>query len=216
MINKKKTTPGQAETAAEANVQALPTLAQLEEELTRETYRKQYRRTLRSTIYILITVAAAAVLVAAAAVLVATLLLPVLRIYGTSMTPTLRDGDIVVSIRGGDYARGDIISFWFNNKILVKRVIAYPGEWIDIDEEGNVSIDGKPLDEPYLKERAQGECDIELPYQVPEGRIFVMGDHCSTSSDSRSKAIGCVAEEQVVGQLSFRVWPLKEIGPVEH
>lgn len=173
MINKKKTTPEQAETAVEANVQALPTLAQLEEELTRETYRKQYRRTLRSTIYILITVAAAAVLVA-------TLLLPVLRIYGTSMTPTLRDGDIVVSIRGGDYARGDIISFWFNNKILVKRVIAYPGEWIDIDEEGNVSIDGKPLDEPYLKERALGECDIELPYQVPEGRIFVMGDHRST------------------------------------
>ena len=124
-----------------------PTAAQLEQELRRETYRRRYSRVLRSTIYTLITVAAIAVLVA-------TLFLPVLRIYGTSMTPTMTDGDIVVSLKGGGFDRGDIIAFWFNNKILVKRVIAHPGEWVDIDEAGNVSIDGRPLDEPYLHRAA--------------------------------------------------------------
>ena len=185
-----------------------PTAAQLEQELRRETYRRRYSRVLRSTIYTLIKVAAVAVLVA-------TLFLPVLRIYGTSMTPTMTDGDIVVSLKGGGFDRGDIIAFWFNNKILVKRVIAHPGEWVDIDEAGNVSIDGRPLDEPYLTEKALGECDIELPYQVPEGRIFVLGDHRSTSSDSRSTAVGCVAEEQIVGKLVFRVWPLGGFGPLK-
>ena len=185
-----------------------PTAAQLEQELRRETYRRRYSRVLRSTIYTLITVAAVAVLVA-------TLFLPVLRIYGTSMTPTMTDGDIVVSLKGGGFDRGDIIAFWFNNKILVKRVIANPGEWVDIDAEGNVSINGEPLDEPYLTEKALGECDIELPYQVPDGRLFVMGDHRSTSSDSRSSAVGCVAEEQIVGKLVFRVWPLGGFGPLE-
>ena len=185
-----------------------PTAAQLEQELRRETYRRRYSRVLRSTIYTLITVAAIAVLVA-------TLFLPVLRIYGTSMTPTMTDGDIVVSLKGGGFDRGDIIAFWFNNKILVKRVIANPGEWVDIDAEGNVSINGEPLDEPYLTEKALGECDIELPYQVPDGRLFVMGDHRSTSSDSRSSAVGCVAEEQIVGKLVFRVWPLGGFGPLE-
>lgn len=185
-----------------------PTVEQLEQELKRETYRRRYKRVLRSTIYTLITVAAAAVLVA-------TLFLPVLRIYGSSMTPTMADGDIVVSVKGGSFTRGDIIAFWFNNKILVKRVIANPGEWVDIDAEGNVSINGEPLDEPYLTEKALGECDIELPYQVPDGRLFVMGDHRSTSSDSRSSAVGCVAEEQIVGKLVFRVWPLGGFGPLE-
>ena len=185
-----------------------PTVEQLEQELKRETYRRRYNRVLRSTIYTLITVAAAAVLVA-------TLFLPVLRIYGSSMTPTMTDGDIVVSVKGGSFTRGDIIAFWFNNKILVKRVIANPGEWVDIDAEGNVSINGEPLDEPYLTEKALGECDIELPYQVPDGRLFVMGDHRSTSSDSRSSAVGCVAEEQIVGKLVFRVWPLGGFGPLE-
>ena len=184
-----------------------PTVEQLEQELKRETYRRRYNRVLRSTIYTLITVAAA--------VLVATLFLPVLRIYGSSMTPTMADGDIVVSVKGGSFTRGDIIAFWFNNKILVKRVIANPGEWVDIDAEGNVSINGEPLDEPYLTEKALGECDIELPYQVPDGRLFVMGDHRSTSSDSRSSAVGCVAEEQIVGKLVFRVWPLGGFGPLE-
>ncbi len=191
-----------------ASAAPVPTVAQLEQELKRETYRRRYNRVLRSTIYTLITVAAVAVLVA-------TLFLPVLRIYGTSMTPTTTDGDIVVSVKGGSFERGDIIAFWFNNKILVKRVIAQAGEWVDIDEAGNVSINGEPLDEPYLTEKALGECDIELPYQVPDGRLFVMGDHRSTSSDSRSSAVGCVAEEQIVGKLVFRVWPLGEFGPLE-
>ena len=185
-----------------------PTVAQLEGELKRVTYRRRYNRVLRSTIYMLITVAAVAVLVA-------TLFLPVLRIYGSSMTPTLTDGSIVVSVRGGDFERGDIISFWFNNKILVKRVIARPGEWVDIDENGNVSIDGELLDEPYLTEKALGECNIDLPYQVPEGRVFVMGDHRSTSSDSRNSTVGCVAEEQIVGELVFRVWPMDGFGFLE-
>ena len=182
-----------------------PTVAQLEQELKRETYRRRYNRVLRSTIYTLITVAAVAVLVA-------TLFLPVLRIYGNSMTPTMTDGDIVVSVKGGSFARGDIIAFWLNNKILVKRVIGLPGEWVDIDGDGNVSVNGEPLDEPYLTEKALGECDIELPYQVPDGRLFVMGDHRSTSSDSRSGVVGCVAEEQIVGKLAFRVWPLDGFG----
>lgn len=185
-----------------------PTVVQLEKELKRETYRKNYNRVLSSTIYTLITVAAVAVLVA-------TLFLPVLRIYGTSMTPTMTDGDIVVSVKGGSFERGDIIAFWFNNKILVKRVIAQPGEWVDIDADGNVSINGEPLDEPYLTEKALGECDIELPYQVPDGRLFVMGDHRSTSSDSRSSAVGCVSEEQIVGKLVFRVWPLSGFGTID-
>ena len=191
-----------------ASAAPVPTVAQLEQELKRETYRRRYNRVLRSTIYTLITVAAVAVLVA-------TLFLPVLRIYGTSMTPTTTDGDIVVSVKGGSFERGDVVAFWFNNKILVKRVIAQAGEWVDIDEAGNVSINGEPLDEPYLTEKALGECDIELPYQVPDGRLFVMGDHRSTSSDSRSSAVGCVAEEQIVGKLVFRVWPLGEFGPLE-
>lgn len=186
----------------------LPTVEQLEAELKRETYRRRYSSVLRSTVYTLITVAAAAVLVA-------TLILPVLRIYGTSMRPTMTDGDIVISVKGADFERGDVIAFWFNNKILVKRVIAQSGEWVDIDADGNVSIDGKLLDEPYLTEKALGECDITLPYQVPDGRIFVLGDHRATSSDSRSSAVGCVAEEQIVGRLVFRVWPLASFGPLE-
>ncbi len=185
-----------------------PTVAQLEAELERERYRRRYDRALRGTIYTLITVAAAAVLVA-------TLFLPVLRIYGTSMSPTLADGDVVAALRSSTYERGDVIAFYYNNKILVKRVIGLPGEWIDIDADGNVSVDGVPLDEPYLAERALGQCDIELPYQVPEDRYFVLGDHRSTSADSRSSVVGCVAEEQIVGELVFRVWPLDQLGTLD-
>ena len=194
--------------AGSSPARPVPTVDQLEQELKRETYRRRYNRVLRSTVYTLITVAAVAVLVA-------TLFLPVLRIYGTSMTPTMTDGDIVVSVKGAEFERGDIIAFWFNNKILVKRVIALPGEWVDIDEEGNVYINEEPLDEPYLTERALGECDITLPYQVPDGRLFVMGDHRSVSADSRSSAVGCVAEEQIVGKLVFGIWPFEHFGPLE-
>ena len=184
---------------------AFPEAAQLEAELHRERYRRRYGRVLRSTIYALITVASAAVLVA-------TLWLPVLQIYGTSMTPTLRDGDIVVSTKSGSFERGDIVAFYYNNKILVKRVIAGAGEWVDIAEDGTVSVNGEILDEPYLEEKALGECDIKLPYQVPEGRIFVMGDHRSVSVDSRNTTIGCIAEEQIVGRLVFRLWPIDGFG----
>lgn len=142
------------------------------------------------------------------AVLVATLWLPVLQIYGSSMTPTLEEGDIVVSIKSKTYETGDIVAFYYNNKILIKRVIAGSGDWVDLDEDGTVYVNGEKLDEPYVKDKAFGECDLELPYQVPESRIFVMGDHRSVSVDSRSKAVGCVAEEQIVGKLVFRIWPL--------
>lgn len=186
----------------------LPTVQQLEAELKREKYRGRYWKMLRGTVAVL-------VVVAATAVLISNLLLPILRIYGSSMTPTLVNGNIVAAVRNGTYQRGDIIAFYYNNKILVKRVIGMPGEWVDMDENGNVTVDGEPLEEPYLTEKALGECDIELPYQVPEGRYFVMGDHRSVSSDSRSSQVGCVSEEQIVGKLLFRLWPLDEIGPIE-
>ena len=145
----------------------------------------------------------------------ATLLLPVLQIYGTSMTPTLHDGDIVLSVKTGKLEQGDIVAFYYNNKILVKRVIAGPGQWVDIDEEGNVYVDGELLDEPYLDDKALGSCNIQLPYQVPDGRWFVMGDHRSVSVDSRDRAVGCVSEEQIVGRLTFRVWPLNRASSLQ-
>lgn len=179
----------------------IPNVAELESELKREKYKNRYWKVFRSTIYILITVAAVAVLVA-------TLWLPVLQIYGSSMSPTLEEGDIVVSIKSKNYETGDIVAFYYNNKILIKRVIASSGDWVDLDEDGTVYVNGEKLDEPYVKDKAFGECDLELPYQVPESRIFVMGDHRSVSVDSRSKAVGCVAEEQIVGKLVCRIWPL--------
>lgn len=177
---------------------------QLEDEKTRETF----AHILRNTLGVLVTVAAVAVLVA-------TLVMPVLQITGNSMAPTVSEGQYVLSLKGGAVPeQGDIIAFYYNNKILVKRVIAGPGDWVNIDKYGNVSVNDKPLDEPYLYEKALGECDIELPYQVPDDRYFVMGDHRSTSVDSRSSTIGCVAEEQIVGTIVFRVWPLTEFGPL--
>lgn len=186
---------------------SMPSVAQLEAELKRERYRRRYGSTLLSTIYLLITVAAVAVLVA-------TLLMPVLRIYGNSMTPTLENGEIVISVKTSDFEAGDIVSFYYNNKILIKRVICDAGDWIDIDADGTVYVNGVELDEPYLTEKALGDCDLTLPYQVPDGRIFVMGDHRLTSVDSRNTAVGCVSSEQIVGKIVFRVWPLKRLGTV--
>ena len=183
----------------------LPSLEQLTAELERENYKRRYNRVLRSTIYTLI-------VVAAVAVLVATIWMPVLQIYGASMTPTLNEGDIVVSVKGSDFEPGDLVAFYLGNKILVKRCIAGPGQWVDIDADGNVYVDGELLDEPYLTEKALGDCDIELPYQVPDNRYFCMGDHRSTSVDSRSTTVGCVSDEQIVGKIVFRVWPLPDFG----
>lgn len=185
----------------------VPDVEALEKELHRERYKHSYRRTLKSTIFALITAAAAAVLVA-------TLWLPVLEIYGSSMEPTLQGGEIVLSRKTDQFESGDIVAFYYNNKILVKRVIAQSGQWVDIDEDGNVTVDGIPLDEPYVQEKAMGYCDIQLPYQVPENRIFVMGDHRSTSVDSRSSSVGCVSQEELVGQLVLRIWPLETFGPI--
>ena len=181
----------------------IPTAVQLEAELKRAKYQREYRKLLRNTISSLI-------VVAAIAVLVSMLFLPVLRVTGTSMTPTLQNDELVVCRKRGTFQSGDIIAFYFNNKILLKRVIGVAGDIIDIDDSGTVYVNGEALEEPYLNEKALGECDIELPYQVPDERVFVMGDHRSTSVDSRSTAVGCVAEEAVVGKLILRVWPVKQ------
>ena len=191
----------------QSTVQIRPTSSQIEAELNRAKYRTRYRSVLRSTIYTL-------VIVAAVAVLVATLWLPVLQIYGNSMTPTLMNGDIVVSMKSSDFQQGDVVAFYYNNKILVKRVIAGPGDWVDIQEDGTVFVNSHELAEPYLEGKAFGDCNIDLPYQVPDARLFVMGDQRGISVDSRNTAVGCIAEEQIVGKMVFRAWPLDSIGTI--
>ncbi len=182
----------------------VPDLEVIEAELRRVKYKNRYRSALRGTVYTLI-------VVAAIAILVATLWLPFLRIYGTSMAPTLQDGEIICCIKTSDFETGDILAFYYNNKLLVKRVIGQPGDWVNIDENGNVFVNDVLLEEPYLAEKALGDGDIEFPYQVPDGRLFVMGDHRSTSVDSRHTTVGCIAQEQIVGKIFFRIWPLKRI-----
>ena len=183
----------------------LPTTDSIKKELDRYTYRRNFLRTLRNTAFTL-------VVVAALAILVAVLLMPILRIYGSSMSGTVDNGDLVASIKTSDMKTGDVIAFYYNNNILVKRVIAVSGDFVDIDEEGNVYVNQTLLNEPYLSSKAFGETNIELPYQVPEDRIFVMGDNREVSIDSRNMAVGCVAGEQVVGKIVFRIWPLSQIG----
>ena len=186
----------------------IPSIEQIESERDRLRYRSRYSRTLKSTIAVL-------VVVAALAVLIATLWMPVLRIYGTSMVPTLSDGQIVISVKTESFEPGDIAAFYLGNKLLIKRYIAGPGEWVNLDEAGNVYLNGEPLDEPYLTEKSFGQTDIELPYQVPDERYFLMGDNRDVSVDSRNTSVGCVAKEQIVGKVVFRIWPLRDFGSVE-
>ena len=185
----------------------LPSTDEIRKAYEKVSYRDRLVRSVLSTTNILI-------VVAAMTVLIAVLLLPVLRIYGQSMNETLRSGDLVVSVKGSSFRTGDIVAFYYNNNILVKRVIANSGDWVDIDLDGNVYVNQKKIDEPYIREKAFGEPDIDFPYQVPDERVFVLGDNRSVSIDSRHKSIGCVTSEQIVGKIVFRIWPLSKIGPV--
>lgn len=186
----------------EARQLEIPSVELLEEELKRTQYNRRYRRTLRTTIFSLL-------LVAAVAVIIAVLLLPVLQISGSSMENTLMDGDLVISLNDGKYKTGDVIGFYYNNVVLIKRVIATSGDWVDIAEDGTVTVNGVALDEPYVAEKAMGECNIKLPYQVPQGKCFVLGDNRAASIDSRNTAVGCISNDVVVGRLLARIWPLK-------
>lgn len=181
----------------------IPKLELLRKELSRELYKRRFRRLLRSTTNALI-------VVAAVAALIATLVLPVLQIAGTSMEPSLNDGDIVLLVKTDRLETGDLCAFYYSNKILIKRVIATPGDYIWINNDGTVYLNGTELDEPYLSEKALGECDVEFPYQVPENSFFVMGDHRETSIDSRSSVIGCITDDQIIGKIICKIWPLSE------
>lgn len=183
----------------------LPTSEQVERELGRVQFKQKYRRTLRSTVFALITAAAAAVLVAS-------LLLPVLRIYGSSMKPMFEEGQIVVALKDTKLKTGDVVAFYYGNKVLLKRVIAGPGSWVDIAEDGTVTVDGVEIDEPYIVEKSLGITDLDYPYQVPEDTWFLMGDNRSTSVDSRSSTVGCVGEDSIIGKVIFRIWPLDVFG----
>ncbi|MEE0968067.1 MAG: signal peptidase I [Clostridia bacterium] len=183
---------------------SLPTKKQIETERKRYRRQKAYNKALSGTVYVL-------TIVAAVAVLIATLVLPVLQIEGTSMEPTLYNGDIVLLMKTTRFDRGDLCGFTWNNKLLIKRVIGVPGDWIEIDTDGTVYLNGEKLDEPYVEQKALGECDLEFPYQVPQEQYFVIGDMRESSIDSRNTVIGCIPKEQIVGKVFFRVWPFSRL-----
>ena len=183
--------------------QDVPQLEELKKELRRERYKRRFRRVLRSTVNALI-------VVAAVSAIIATLVLPVLQIAGTSMEPSLNDGDIVLLAKTDKLETGDLCAFYYSNKILIKRVIATPGDYLWIESDGTVFVNGTALDEPYVQEKALGECDIEFPYQVPENAFFMMGDQRETSIDSRSSVIGCISADYTIGKILCKFWPLSE------
>lgn len=183
---------------------AFPELEEIEQELERLQNKRNYGRAMRSTIYSL-------VVVAAVAVLVAMLYLPVMSVSGSSMEPNMMNGDIIVGLSTDKFQTGDICCFYYNNKLLLKRIVAVAGDWVEIDGDGYVYVNGTLLDEPYVQDRSLGICDIEFPYQVPDDRVFVLGDHRSTSVDSRSSVVGCVSEEEIVGKVLVKIWPLNEM-----
>ena len=186
----------------------VPELSELRRELNREKYKYRFASVLRSTVCTLI-------VIAALAILVATLWLPVLQIYGSSMAPTLEEGQIVVSVKGSEFKQNELVAFYIGNKLLVKRVIAGPSDTVTITEDGTVYVNNKDLIEPYITGKALGECDITFPYQVPDSRYFLLGDHRAISVDSRSSSVGCIAEEQIVGKITFCVWPLSDFGALD-
>ena len=183
---------------------SLPTKEQVEAERKRYRRQKGYNKALGGTVYVL-------TIVAAVAVLVATLILPVLQIEGTSMEPTLHNGDIVLLMKTTRFDRGDLCGFTWNNKLLIKRVIGIPGDWIEIDTDGTIYLNGEKLDEPYVQQKAFGECDLEFPFQVPQEQYFVVGDMRESSIDSRNTLIGCIPKDQIVGKVFFRIWPFKNV-----
>lgn len=187
------------------NKRDLPASEQISAELKRIRYRKEYFHMFYSTISSLL-------VVAAIAVLISMLFLPVLRVTGTSMAPTMENDELVICSKRSNFQTGDVVAFYFNNKILLKRVIGTAGDWIDMNEDGTVYVNNEAIDEPYLIERAYGECDIDLPYQVPDNCIFVMGDHRSVSIDSRSSTVGSISDEYIIGKVIFRIWPWERIG----
>lgn len=185
-----------------------PSAQQIEQELQERDQRKRVVRVLASTVGTLLTIAAIVVLLA-------TFVFPTFKIYGDSMTPILQEGEIVVSLKSNTYSTGDIVAFYYNNKILVKRVICGSGEWFNMQRDGTVFVNGSKLDEPYVSEEGYGSCDLDLPYQVPDNQYFVMGDQRMSSVDSRMEQVGCVPEERIVGKIALRVWPLFSFGPIE-